>query len=69
MNELLIPNPNLAPFGPTVFKTERNQREVRCDMCNRIIYVAPEIFSCEDEEIEDAFMCEVCKERVALRAQ
>ncbi len=52
--------------GATCFKTERNQREVRCGMCGRIIYVAEETFSFVGEAIaaglDDPFRCEICEE-------
>ena len=38
----LVPNQELSTQGPTVFKTERNQHEVRCGTCGRIIYVEEE---------------------------
>ena len=62
----LVPNPNIATKGPTVFKTERNQREVRCGMCGRIIYVEEEAFDFVNDAIkgglDDPFSCELCKE-------
>ena len=65
-NLALIPSQHIATFGPTVFKTERNQHEVRCGMCGRIIYVAEETFGFVSEAInaglDDPFRCELCKE-------
>ena len=62
----LAPNPNTGTQGPTVFKTERNQREVRCGMCGRIIYVEEEAFDFVSDAIkaglDDPFRCELCKE-------
>lgn len=62
----LVPKQEIASYGPTVFKTERNQRQVRCGMCGRIIYVDEENFSFASDAIEvgldDPFRCELCKE-------
>ena len=62
----LVPSQHIATFGPTVFKTERNQHEVRCGMCGRTIYVAEETFGFVNEAInaglDDPFRCELCKE-------
>jgi hypothetical protein len=62
----LIPQQDLATLGPTVFKTERNQHEVRCGMCGRIIYVPEESFGFVRDAInaglDDPFHCERCKE-------
>jgi hypothetical protein len=65
-NLQLVPKGNVATHGPTVFKTERNQREVRCGMCGRIIYVENETFDFVRDAIkaglDDPFRCELCKE-------
>ena len=62
----LIPSRTLTTHGPTVFKTERNQREVRCGMCGKIIYVDEATFSFVSEAInsglDDPFRCEICNE-------
>jgi hypothetical protein len=62
----LIPNPQIATHGPTVFKTELNQHEVRCGMCGRTIYTDEETFSFVSDAIkaglDDPFRCELCKE-------
>ena len=62
----LVPNPEIATQGPTVFKTERNGHEVRCGMCGRIIYVDEETFSFVSDAIkaglDDPFRCALCKE-------
>ena len=62
----LIPGQKLNTYGPTVFKTERNQHEVRCGMCGRTIYFEEEMFSFVREAIkaglDDPFRCELCKE-------
>lgn len=61
----LVPNQELSTRGPTVFKTERNQHEVRCGMCGRIIYVEEETFSFVRDAIEagldNPFRCALCK--------
>jgi hypothetical protein len=66
MIEQLVPNPNVSTYGPTVFKTERNQHQVRCGMCGRIIYVEEDTFKFVGDAIKaglDApFQCEVCSE-------
>ena len=52
--------------GPTFFKTERNEHEIRCAMCGRTGYVDEEIFSFVSESInagfENPFTCEICEE-------
>ena len=62
----LVPNHKMSTLGPTVFKTERNQHEVHCGMCGRIIYVEEESFDFVNEAIkaglDDPFLCELCKE-------
>ncbi|HZJ46977.1 MAG TPA: hypothetical protein VFD63_24580 [Pyrinomonadaceae bacterium] len=62
----LIPTQTKATHGPTVFKTERNQHEVRCGMCGKIIYVDEATFSFVGDAIkaglDNPFRCEVCKE-------
>jgi len=62
----LIPSPTLTTYGPTVFKTERNQREVRCGMCGKIIYVDQATFDFVSDAInsglDDPFRCELCKD-------
>ena len=61
----LVPNQELSTQGPTVFKTERNQHEVRCGMCGRTIYVEEETFSFVSDAIEagldNPFRCALCK--------
>ena len=62
----LISNPDIATKGPTVFKTERNEHEVRCGMCGRTIFVDEETFGFVGDAIkaglDDPFRCELCKE-------
>jgi len=62
----LTPSPNLATFGPTVFRTERNQHEARCGLCGGTIYVPEEDFSFVCEAIraglDEPFRCERCKQ-------
>lgn len=61
----LVRNQELSTQGPTVFKTERNQHEVRCGMCGRIVYVEEETFSFVSDAIEagldNPFRCALCK--------
>lgn len=61
----LVPNQELSAGGPTVSKTERNQHEVRCGMCGRIIYVEEETFNFVSDAIEagldNPFRCALCK--------
>jgi len=63
---ILTPSQNLTTFGPTVFRTERNQHEVHCGLCGRVIYVPEDDFSFVSEAIkaglDDPFRCERCKE-------
>jgi hypothetical protein len=62
----LIPDQHIATYGPTVFKTERNQHEVRCGMCGRIIYVDEETFSFVADAVkgglDNPFRCDYCQE-------
>ena len=62
----LVPNQELSTQGPTVFKTERNQHEVRCVTCGRIIYVEEETFNFVSDAIkaglDNPFRCALCKE-------
>ena len=61
----LVPNQELSTHGPTVFKTERNQHQVRCGMCGRVIYVEEDTFSFVSDAIEagldNPFRCALCK--------
>ena len=60
-----VPNQELSTQDPPVFKTERNQHEVRCGMCGRIIYVEEETFSFVSDAIkaglDNPFRCASCK--------
>lgn len=62
----LVPNQNISTLGPTVFKTERNQHEIRCGLCGRIIYVEENSFEFVSEAIkaglDEPFRCELCKD-------
>jgi hypothetical protein len=62
----LTPPQHIGTIGPTCFKTERNQHEVRCGMCGGIIYVDEETFNFVSEAtkagLDDPFRCELCKE-------
>ena len=62
----LVPDPDVVAYGPTLFKTERNQREVRCGMCGKPLYVDEESFCFVSEAIksglDDPFRCSRCKE-------
>ena len=57
---------HVMPYGPTAFKTERNQHEVQCGMCGTIIYIDGETLSFVEDAIksglDDPFRCERCKE-------
>ena len=60
-------DPNRQPAtGPTSFKTERNEHEVRCGMCARDVYVDEETYRFVSDAIksglDDPFRCEVCEE-------
>ncbi len=65
-NLAIKPQEHIRPYGPTAFKTERNQHEVRCGICGRFIYVDDETFGFMDDAIkagiDDPFHCEQCKE-------
>jgi hypothetical protein len=60
------PDQQSATRGPTFFKTERNQQEVRCGTCARIEYVDEEIFRFVSDAInaglDNPFRCEICQE-------
>lgn len=62
------PDPNQpgAFKGPTTFKTDRNEHEVRCGMCGQAIYVDEEMFRFAKEGIEagldNPFKCETCEQ-------
>jgi len=51
--------------GPTMFKTERNEHEVRCGMCGRISYVNDDVFEgirmAVDSGLDYPFSCEICE--------
>jgi hypothetical protein len=52
--------------GPTSFMTERNEHEVRCGMCARVVYVDEETYRFVSEAVESGldnpFRCEICAE-------
>ncbi len=54
------------PTGPTSFMTERNEREVRCGICARTVYVDEETYRFASDEIESGrdnpFRCAACSE-------
>lgn len=54
------------PTGPTLFKTERNEYEVRCDMCARTVYVDEETYRPVSDAIklglDNPFLCELCED-------
>ena len=62
----LTTDPGLPTYGPTMFKTERNQREAHCGMCGKVIYVEEAQFDFVSEAIksglDDPFRCSRCKE-------
>ena len=57
-------------MGPTCFRTERNEHEVRCGMCGRIGYVDDETFRFVIEAIssglDNPFACEICEQEYDL---
>ena len=60
-------DPDRQPaIGPTSFKTERNEHEVRCGMCAREVYVDEETYRFVSDAIksglDNPFRCEVCEE-------
>jgi len=67
----LHPDPYVGPPGPTVFKTERNQYEVRCGTCGTISYVDEQTFKFVAEAIhvglDNFFRCDRCKNGVQRR--
>ncbi|MGH9874497.1 MAG: hypothetical protein ACRD9S_18740 [Pyrinomonadaceae bacterium] len=58
-------DPDQQTPGPTSFMTERNDYEVRCGMCARIVYVR-ETYSFVSDAInagrDNPLRCEVCEE-------
>lgn len=54
------------PTGPTSFKTERNDHEVRCGMCARAVFVNEDTYRFVSEAInsglDNPFRCAVCDE-------
>ena len=67
MTTLAIKPPeHISPDGPTVFKTEGNQHEVRCGMCGSTLYVDEETFRFVQDAIksglDDPFRCARCAE-------
>ena len=49
--------------GPTSFITERNEHEVRCGMCARLVYVDDETYrKGEESGQDDPYRCEICAE-------
>lgn len=66
------PGPQTTP-GPTSFRTDRNEHEVRCAMCARSVYVDEETFLFANEAItsglDNPFRCEICAEEYDDLAQ
>lgn len=62
----LDPDQQSATTGPTSFKTEVNEYEVRCSMCGRLAYVDEETLKSVRRAIEagadNPFVCEICEE-------
>lgn len=56
---------NQTATGPTSFMTERNEREVRCGICARPVYVDEETYRSGSDEmnsvLENPFRCEMCE--------
>ena len=52
--------------GPTSFRTQENEFEIRCGMCGKINYVDGETFerinSAIQAGLDNPFCCEVCEE-------
>jgi hypothetical protein len=52
--------------GPTEYPTGRNRQVLRCGMCGRAFYVAPEILQGVSEAVEtgldNPFLCAACEE-------
>ena len=52
--------------GPTSFMTERNEREVRCGMCARPMYVDEATYesaaNAMTSGLDNPFRCEICEE-------
>jgi hypothetical protein len=52
--------------GPTSLMTERNEREVRCGICARPVYVDEETYRFGSDEmnsgLENPFRCEICED-------
>ena len=66
LRSYLDPDRQSGPPGPTVFKTERNQYELRCGLCCRVSYVDEDTFAFVTEAtkmgLDDPFRCEKCNE-------
>ena len=68
LRSYIDPEQPSATTEPTFFKTERNQQEVRCELCGRIEYVDEETFRSVSEAIlaslDNPFHCEICEQEV-----
>ena len=66
LRSYIDPDQQSATTGPTFFKTERNQQEVRCGMCSRVEYVDEETLRFVSDAIkagrDNPFRCEICEE-------
>lgn len=66
LRSYIDPDQQSATTGPTFFKTERNQKEVRCGVCNRVEYVDKQTFNFVSDAIktgqDNPFLCEICDE-------
>lgn len=64
LRSYLDPDQQSAAIGPTVFKTERNQHEIRCGMCGKISYVDDDTYDfisyAINAGLDDPFRCEWC---------
>jgi hypothetical protein len=64
LQSYLEPDQSAATFGPTVFKTERNQHSFRCGKCGRLTYVDEDAFTlinyAATTGLDDPFRCQWC---------
>ena len=66
LRSYIDPEQQSATTGSTFFKTERNQQEVRCELCGRPEYVDEETFLFLNEAIlasqDNPFRCQNCEQ-------
>ena len=65
LRSFVDPDQNFST-GPTSFMTERNEHEVRCGMCSRLMYVDESAFEYASDALksglDNPFRCEICEE-------